>query len=137
MSDPGFSQRQDRFFEVRYSSAQDMDPANQAPLIAAIEQAGATGPVGILFQVSDSLFKVGLDVPAFWLGVVARPELQMSAMAIVSRSLGVQFAAKGFRFSNKLRGIPLEVETFDDLEPARAWLLATRDRVAARGRQRA
>lgn len=127
-----FAETSPGLIEVQYPRGDDMDPALQGPLLAAVEAMAARGPVAILFRVSDALPKVKLEVPTFWLGVVGRSELRLLSMAIVSRSSGVKFAAKGFKLSNKIRGIPLEVETFDEEEPARAWARSTRDLVAAR-----
>ncbi len=122
MAEP-FSVLRPGVFLVGYPSAAEMEPGRQAPLVLALGVAAASSPTRILFEVSDHLGYVPLSVPTFWLETVDRPDLRIEAMAICSRSMAVQLAAKGFRFSNRLRKRALEVGVFDDLPSATRWIL--------------
>lgn len=119
---PLFSEPQAGLFLVAYEDPKNMAPELQGPLVEAMEKAAARGPVGVCFRVGDSIPSVKLDVPAFWLGITARSELKLRAMAIASRSMGVQLAAKGFALSNRIRGIPVEVQAFADAAEAQEWV---------------
>jgi len=121
-----FSEPEPGLFVVHYEDDAAMSPSLQDPLVAALEVAGKRGPVGICFRVKDAIPHVKLEVPTFWLGVTGRSELHLHAMAIVSLSIGVRLAAKGFAFSNKIRRIPIAVECFSDLEQAKKWAKETR-----------
>ena len=117
-----FTEPEPGLFLVAYEDGRTMSPALQEPLVAAVERAARQGPVGVCFRVQDSIPLVKLEVPAFWIDVTKRPELRLRAMAIVSRSAGVQLAAKGFSLSNRIRGIPVAVQAFTDLEQAWTWM---------------
>ncbi|HEY3448535.1 MAG TPA: hypothetical protein VGK67_19420 [Myxococcales bacterium] len=122
-----FSEPEPGLFLVAYEDPRNMAPDLQGPLIAAMEKAAARGPIGVCFRVSDSIPVVKLEVPSFWLGITGRSDLQLRAMAIASRSVGVQLAAKGFALSNRIRKIPIEVQTFADMEEAHRWVRLTLD----------
>jgi hypothetical protein len=111
-------------FHIPYADAAAMDPALQGGLIQALERAAKLRPVRLLFEVSDQLSYVPLAVPSFWLETVKRPDLRLEAMSICSHSVGVHMAAKGFRLSNRIRGLKIEVGIFNDVASGRAWLEA-------------
>ncbi|MGC4115703.1 MAG: hypothetical protein QM765_14095 [Myxococcales bacterium] len=117
-----FSELEPGLFLVMYEDPANMNPNRQGALVAALEKAALRGRTGLCFRVSDTIPRVRLEVPSFWLGITARADLNLCAMAIASRSVGVQMAAKGFGFSNRLRRIPIEVQTFDDVQQARGWV---------------
>ena len=45
----------------------------------------------------------------------------MSAMAIVSRGIAVQIAARSFGLAARARSLPLMVQTFEQLSDALEW----------------
>lgn len=111
-----------RVFRVHYRISDDLEPARQANLVSALELAASRGPTGLVFVLEPGIRTVDVRVPTFWLGVTARPELALRAMAIVSKSIGVVTAAKGFAIANTLRRLDLEVRTFDTEGPALDWV---------------
>lgn len=114
-----FSEPEPGLLLVTYSSGEELAVGSQGPLIARLEE--QRGPVVLVFDVQPGVRAVPIDVPTFWLGVTARRELQLSAMAIVSRVTLVRVAARGFALANIARGLDLAVDTFPDLEPALEW----------------
>jgi hypothetical protein len=109
-------------FRVHYATGAELSPEQQQPLIAAIEAASKNGPTAITFVVDAGIRSVEIAVPTFWLGVTARTELQLCAMAIVTRSIAVRTAAKGFDIANKVRRVPIEVSTFEEEVDALRWV---------------
>ena len=104
---------------VTYRVVDDLAVTRQAPLLARLEE--KRGRVVVVFDVGPAVRSVPLDVPNFWLGVTSRPELQLTGMAIVTSSIGVRVAARGFGLANVARRISTSVETFAHLEAALAW----------------
>lgn len=104
---------------VRYERGDQLAPESQAALLRRLEE--CRGPVALAFEVQSGVSSVPVDVPTFWLGVTGRAELQIRAMAIVTRAVLVRVAARGFSLASIARGVALEVRTFEELAPARAW----------------
>lgn len=115
-----FSEPEPGLLLVTYRSGEELAVGSQGPLIARLEE--RRGPVVLVFDVQPAVRAVPIDVPTFWLGVTARRELQLRAMAIVSRVTLVRVAARGFALANVARGLDLAVDTFPDLEPALEWV---------------
>lgn len=107
-------------FVVTYRAPAELLPEAQAPLIAALRVAVETGRVGIVFDVGEAVTMVDLSVPSFWLDVTS--ELQISAMSIVTRSIGVRVAARGFKLAQFARKHPIEVEVHETLDEALSWI---------------
>ncbi|MFO0596149.1 MAG: hypothetical protein U0228_12615 [Myxococcaceae bacterium] len=78
----------------------------------------------IVFVVGEGVRSVAMEVPTFWLGVTGRRELELRAIAIVTRNAAVRVAARGFALANKVRGLGTVVETFDDRDAGIAWAAA-------------
>lgn len=104
---------------VQYDTAPQLAPERQAELLRRLEE--RRGPVALAFDVRVGVSSVPVEVPTFWLGVTGRPELQIRAMAIVTRALLVRVAARGFSLANLARGAALEVRTFEALPEALQW----------------
>ena len=104
---------------VSYAVADDLRTDLQAPVVARLEK--KQGKVVVVFDVADAVRSVPMDVPNFWLGVTGRRELQIAGMGIVTRSIAVRVAARGFALANAARGVPTIVQTFTDLESASSW----------------
>ncbi len=111
--------------EIDYHVEGDMLPEAQVELLKAIEMSTATAHLGLVFRVYT------LDVPVtvvpFWLEVTKRLAPQLSAMAIVSDSLMVRSAARGFAVSNAFRNVEIAVKAFRLGEQTAAveWLKRT------------
>ena len=108
-------------FRVHYRTSSDLDAALQADLVRAVERSAAGGHTAIIFVLEPGIRTVDIAVPTYWLGVTARPELKLAAMAIVTRSMGVRTAAKGFALANTVRRLALEVRTFEEEGAALDW----------------
>lgn len=119
-----FSQPEPGLFHVRYAEPADLLPERQAELVAAIEGASRASRVGIVFEVSPAIRSVDMSVPGFWLQLTSRSDLGLRAMGIVTRSAAVRVAASGFGLANRLRQLPIQVETFAELDAAMAWARA-------------
>ncbi|MDX2013352.1 MAG: hypothetical protein SFW67_24360 [Myxococcaceae bacterium] len=118
-------------FVVTYRTAAELLPEAQTPLVSALRLAVERGRVGIIFDVGDAITSVDLSVPSFWLDVTSR--LQLSAMSIVTRSIGVRVAARGFKLAQFARKHPIEVEVHETVDDALTWMRARLDVVAATG----
>ena len=104
---------------VRYETTDQLAPESQSQILRRLEE--RRGPVVLAFDVTAGVSAVPLEVPTFWLGVTGRSELQIRAMAIVTRAVLVRVAARGFSLANLARGAAVEVRTFEELAPAVAW----------------
>jgi hypothetical protein len=109
-------------FVVRYRKPEDLTPARQDPLIAAMEAVPSHKPVGVVFDVGGEVRSVEMDVPNFWLTVTGRRELRLRAMAIASPSVGVRIAAKAFGLTTSVRKLPIAVQSFTDVFEAIRWV---------------
>jgi hypothetical protein len=114
-----FDEVQPGLVVVTYRLAEDLAVSAQATLLARLQE--KRGPVVLVFDVGAAVRSVPMDVPNFWLGVTARPELRLTGMAIVTKSIGVRVAAKGFALANTARSISTRVDTFAELEQALTW----------------
>ena len=114
-----FETPQPGMFVVTYRVSGDLHPAAQGPLIAAVEAALAKGPVVIVFEVGSLVRSVDLSVPTFWLDVTGR--LALTGICIVTTSVGVRIAARGFKLAQNVRKHPIAVEVFDGLDDGLAW----------------
>lgn len=108
-------------FEVTYAVEQDMLPERQDALVKALEAAVAQGPVALLITVKQAS-GVPAAVPAFWMEVTKKLCPKLCAMAIVSPSIAVRTAARGFGVANKLRRVELAVAPFDAEAAGRTWV---------------
>lgn len=104
---------------VRYAQADDLRSELQAPVLARLEE--KRGKVVLIFEVGEAVRSVPMEVPTFWLGVTGRLELELAGVAIVTKSIAVRVAAKGFSLANVARGLPTAVQTFTELDAATAW----------------
>lgn len=116
-----FEQESPGLFIVRYAAPGDLLPAEQAPLIRAVEQA-EVATTALVFEVGPEIRSVDMAVPNYWLEVTSRRELKLAAFAIVSASAAVRVAASGFGLANKIRGVPLLVKAFTDSAEALDWV---------------
>ncbi len=109
--------------EVSYATAEDMAPEAQKALRQAIEGASRTARVALIFRVGR-LPKVDPAVPLFWLEVTKNLSPNLCAMAIVSDSIAVRSAARGFGVANALRSIAVDVKAWvhGELDEAMTWL---------------
>jgi hypothetical protein len=98
-----------------------MDPGRQAALIDAIREESRIFPVAIVFVIDAAVRTVDFAVPSFWLRVSNDPLVRITAMAMVTDSVAVGIAARGFGAANRFRNHPLEVRTFTSEEAAVAW----------------
>lgn len=106
---------------VTYRQADEMKAELQADVLARLEQ---RRPTVLVFEVGAGVRSVPIDVPTFWLGVTGRADLQLRAMAIVTKSAAVRVAAGGFALANTARRVAMEVKTFETMDDARAWARA-------------
>jgi hypothetical protein len=107
-------------FIVSYHEPVDLLPERQGPLLAVVEQALTKGRVGLVFDVGERVMTVDLSVPSFWLDMTNR--LAVTAMSIVTDSLAVRVAARGFKLAQFARKHPIAVETHDTVDEAVAWM---------------
>lgn len=73
-----------------------------------------------MFHVDAAVRSVPVHVPTFWLGVTSR--LRVAAIAIVTESMVVRAAARGFGVANRLRNLATAVEVFTTVAEATAWV---------------
>ncbi|MGB8932359.1 MAG: hypothetical protein WCC48_14035 [Anaeromyxobacteraceae bacterium] len=118
-------------FVVRYRGSADMAPGSQQGLIDAIRSAARAQPVGIVFVIDDCVLKVDFSVPSFWLRVAADPAVRIAAMAMVTRSLAVEIAARGFGAAVRFRTAPIEIRALEDEPSAVAWVRRLPSQAAA------
>jgi hypothetical protein len=111
--------------QVLYEHEDDLKPDRQRELLADLEKEIAKGPLAVVFVVTKVAW-IDVSVPKFWLGVTSAMAPGFAAMAIVSSSLAVRAAAKGFGMSVTLRRLPLAVATFTDVDGALGWARAAR-----------
>jgi hypothetical protein len=111
-------------FTVRYGAPEDLSPERQQALEAALREASALSPVGVVFVVGASVRMVDPDVPAYWLAVTEDRLIQIAAMAIVTSNAAVSIATRGFSVANTLRDRPLRARPFGDEAAAQAWVAA-------------
>jgi hypothetical protein len=111
--------------EIDYRVESDMLPEAQVELMRAIEVSTVTAHVGLLFRVYT--LDVPVSVVPFWLEATKRLAPQLAAMAIVSDSLTVRSAARGFAVSNAFRSVEIAVKAFRLSEQVAAleWLKRT------------
>ncbi len=114
-------------FVVRYHAPEDLDPKNQGPVVARLEEASATGPTAVVFVVYPAIHEVDMRVPMFWLDATKGNRLRLAALAVVSQSAGVRLAAAGFGASNVVRGARFRVRGFDAEREAIAWAVKATD----------
>lgn len=114
---------------VEYRTPEDLQVSAQGALLARLE--AKRGRVVIVFDVGPAVRSVPMDVPTFWLGVTARPELQLVGMAIVTDSSAVRVAAQGFALANLARRIPTKVSTFKNVPAAETWGLSVLEAAGA------
>lgn len=117
-----FSEPVPGLLQVTYEQSEDLGVAHQAPLLARLE--AQRGAVVILFDVAAAVNAVPIDVPTFWLGVTARPELAIAGMGIITVSVAVRVAARGFGLANAARRVATEVQTFKNPDEALRWARA-------------
>jgi hypothetical protein len=108
-------------FLVRYHKPTEMDPERQAALIDEIRTASRVFPVGIVFVIDSTIRSVDFAVPSFWLKVTSDPEIRISAMGMVTESIAVGIAARGFGAANRFRHHPIEIQTFTSEAAAITW----------------
>ena len=132
--EPLFTTEAPGLFVVRYWQAEDLSPARQQPLIAAIEAVPSPMPIGLVFDVSRDVRSVEMEVPNFWMTITGRHELRLRAMAIASPSVGVRIAAKAFGLTNAVRKLPISVQSFVDVADAIKWVRAKLEDAAAAAR---
>jgi hypothetical protein len=104
---------------VRYETPAELAPENQSAILARLEK--RRGRVALAFDVRANISSVPVEVPTFWLTVTGRTELQICAMAIITRAVLVRVAARGFSLANIARGASLEVRTFEEAPPGLEW----------------
>jgi hypothetical protein len=123
-----FIQIDETLIEVEYKTESDMQPAAQTALLEALELGVAKSRMSIFFRVLT--LGVPVEVVPYWLDVTARLSPRLCAMAIVSDSLTVRSAARGFSVTNVFRGVEIEVRAFklDQSTEAAAWLRSVQRR---------
>jgi hypothetical protein len=109
-------------FRVEYLRGEDLKPELQQPLLAALRAEPPGQALGILFVLGPGVRTVDLSVPSFWLGVTQDRTLKLRALAMVTTAGAVRVAAKGFAMANTLRGLKLEVKTFEAEPAATTWI---------------
>ncbi len=115
-----FDERAVGLFVMRYGDVSELLPEHQTALVDELVASSAARPTGVAFVLADGITWVDPSVPKFWLEVTGR--VRLAGMAIVTASAGVRVAASGFRLANVVRGVKLQVATFDGEEAAVAWL---------------
>lgn len=121
-------------FLVHYRKAIDMDPGRQAALIEAIREASRVFPAAVIFVLDPAIRSVDFSVPSFWLKVTSDPQVRISAMGMVTESIAVGIAARGFGAANRFRHHPIEIQTFTSVDDAVSWARQLpRERVPANG----
>ncbi len=113
---------------VTYREGADLAVDRQVDVVARLEQ--QRGDTVLLFDVGPHVRSVSIDVPTFWLGVTGRRELRIKSVVIVTQSMAVRVAARGFALANTARGLDTRVVTFEHL--AEAIERATHDLAAGR-----
>ena len=104
---------------VTYREGADLAVDRQVDVVARLEQ--QRGDTVLLFDVGPHVRSVSIDVPTFWLGVTGRRELRIKSVVIVTQSMAVRVAARGFALANTARGVDMRVETFKQLSEALEW----------------
>ena len=109
--------------EITYATAEDMAPENQSALKTTLERLTKNARLALCFQVGR-LPKVDAAVPMFWLEITKVLSPNLCAMAIVSDSIAVRSAARGFGVANALRSVAVEVKAWApaQTDEALTWL---------------
>lgn len=116
-----FDQPVPGLFVVRYAGPSDLHPLLQGPLMEAVRQASLRRSVAIVFVIGEAVRSVDFAVPRFWLRAVSDPAIRIGAMAMVTTSMAVEIAARGFAAASQLKRRGLQIRTFAELQAAGAW----------------
>jgi hypothetical protein len=114
-----FSLPQPGTFLVSYGSTSEMESADQADLLTAIDREARVGAIGIAFEVH--MVRVEASVPNFWLEVV-RAQPNLVALAVASPSLPVRLTTEAFALATRMRKTPIAVRSFVHGGDALDWV---------------
>jgi hypothetical protein len=118
-----FELREPGLLVVEYATGNDLLPAHQGELVEALEREVALGPTCLVCLVSPNVKGVDMSATNFWLSITSR--LPMRGLVIVTQSLVVRAAARGFAMANALRKLSVKVEVFASEAEALRWAQAT------------
>jgi hypothetical protein len=77
--------------------------------------------VALVLVMDKSIVSIPPALPTWWLVATSDDELPLGAMAVVSPSIAVHTAMRGFAIRNSFSGKKVRVRSFKQEEPALVW----------------
>lgn len=117
---------EDRIVVVYFARPEDVVVAKSAALIPPLVDASKKGNVVLLADAPAELRLVEPSMISFWLTTLARADIRVSHLGVVTRSRAVRVAVSALRAALNIKSRSLEIATFDDLQQALVWGRAQR-----------
>lgn len=99
-------------------------PEAQGEVLRRCLAESARGPVGLVFVLAERIREVPAAVRPFWRRALARPDLRVAAMAIVTASWCVEVEAMAFGVTAAMHGDGPRVAVFLEEEVGVEWARA-------------
>ncbi len=92
-----------------------------APLVEPLSRLSRSGPLAIVAVPPPELKKVERSMVTFWLSNFTRGDIDVGAIAVVSKSIAVRVALAGLGAAMKLRQRPIVFSSFPTVDAAVEW----------------
>ncbi len=106
---------------LHFPEVQHVTAERSAPLVEPLTKISRTGPLAIVAVPPEALRMVEPSMVSFWVTNFTRGDIEVNAIAVVSKSIAVRVALAGLGAAMKLRQKPIVFSTFRDLETAIGW----------------
>jgi hypothetical protein len=108
-------------FEFECAQIEELLPENLDEMVNAMLRFGSHRPIAVIGRVDRAVLRVPMSVPAFWLNLVRRTDLTLSAIAVVTHSPVVRLTAKGFAAANRALKRSTQFGVFEETMDALDW----------------
>ena len=106
---------------VRCEWPHHLEPEMQGEILASVQGAAGSGPVGLVFVLHERICEIAPTVRGFWRRVTSDPCLRLAALAVVTGSWAAEVEAQGFGVTSRMAGVSLQVATFTREMDGIAW----------------
>lgn len=106
---------------LHFPEVEHVTATQSAPLVEPLTKISRTGPLAIVAVPPEELRIVEPSMVSFWVSNFTKGEIEVSAIAVVSKSIAVRVALAGLGAAMKLRQKPIVFSTFPDLDAAINW----------------
>lgn len=103
-----------------------LTPDGHRPLVEAVEREALQGPVAVLLRLGEGVRAIPVQTSGYWLQLVRDPSLALVRFGIVTRAPAPLVAARSFARASSISGGGAEIEAFDVLADALAFVRAVR-----------